>query len=200
VVCYLLKLNQGEFMMESELSLKKNSRFLEIVKVVAIAFCASIVIAASKPLTFYLPYTVVPVSIQPHVALLVAFLLGRTKGSLAVAFFLMQGLMGLPVIASGIVGIAAFYGPTAGYLLGYFIAALIMGSLKTETFLKTFNVLLIGNLTIYLFGAIWLSGFIGIYKAVTLGVLPFLFADYIKLLVTAKFAGLDRGYSVIDKL
>lgn len=185
-------------MIISQLSLKKSSRFLEFLKVITIAFCASIVIAASKPFSFYLPFTLVPVTIQSHVALLVAFLLGRTKGSLAVVFFLAQGAFGLPVIASGAVGIAAFYGPTAGYLLGYFIAAMVMGFLKTETFFKTFSVLLIGNLTIYLFGAIWLSGFIGVYKAVTLGVLPFLFVDYFKLLVTATLVRSARGHSVFQ--
>ena len=186
------------FMIKSELIVKKKGAFLAAVKGLVLAFCASLVIAAAKPLTFYLPFTLIPVAVQPHVALLVAFLLGRTKGALAVAFFLIQGMMGLPVIASGAIGIAALYGPTAGYLLGYFIAALVMGSLKGETYLKTFNVLLVGNLTIYLFGAIWLSGFIGAQKAVMLGVLPFLFMDYIKLLVIAKFARSARGHSILE--
>ena len=185
-------------MVAEELSLKKESLFFELLKAVGVALCGSFIIAASKPFTFYLPFSVIPISLQPHVALLVAFVLGREKGAMAILFFLLQGLMGLSVIGSGVIGVSVIYGPTAGYLLGYFVAALVMGSLKKDTFVKAFTVLAIGNLTIYLFGAVWLSGFIGAYKAVMLGVLPFLFLDYFKLLACAKLALSTRGHSLFE--
>ena len=166
----------------------KRNVIKEVVRDLAAAFCGSVVIAMAAPLSYQLPFTLIPLSIQPHVALLVAFLLGKKKGPLAVAMFILQGAMGAPVFAGGAFGLANLLGPRGGYLAGYFMAAIFMGNYKPTTYMKTFLVLSGANAVIYLFGSLWLSSFIGPLRALSLGVLPFLVGDAIKLLIITKAA------------
>lgn len=179
-----------------DIFLEKDSKIKNALKTLGIAFCGSLIIALSKPFSFYLPFTLIPIVLQSHVILLVAFLLGKTRGALAVAMFLMQGIMGFPVIGSGAMFWAVIYGPTSGYLLGYLMAALVMGNLKRESTLQTFYVLLIGNLVVYFFGVFGLSYFLGLKKAITLGLLPFIPLDYAKLLLITKLA---RSHSSAER-
>lgn len=178
----------------------KRSKVAEFVKDICVAFCASFVIAASGPISVTFPFSVVPFVLQLQVVLLVGYLLGMKRGSLAVGFFLMQGLMGYPVF-SGVnngIGIGRFLGPTGGYLIGYFMSALVMGSLKAGSELKTFAILAAGNLTVYFFGAIWLSGFIGFQNAILFGIFPFIFPDFLKLVVATKLAKSARKSPVLQ--
>ena len=171
---------------------KTESKVMEALKMLGVAFLGSMLIALAKPFTFFFPFTVIPVTAQATVALIVGLLLGKERGTLAVAFFLMQGLLGLPVVGSGAQGLAVICGPTAGYLLGYLLAAPLMGTLKSSTSLSDFSLLLVGNLTLYLFGAAYLATFVGLSKAISLGVLPFIGIDLLKLLA---FSELYRFHS-----
>ena len=52
-------------------------------------------------------------------------------------------------------------------------------------FISTAISMAVGNVIIYLIGVIWLTNFIGIEKALAVGVLPFLYGDALKLIVAA---------------
>ncbi len=52
---------------------------------------------------------------------------------------------------------------------------------------------LVGNLTIYLFGASYLSTFVGFSKALLLGVVPFLLGDLFKSALCLKFLNWKRS-------
>jgi biotin transport system substrate-specific component len=69
------------------------------------------------------------------------------------------------------------------------MAAVVMGWLAERgmgrSVVSTVAAMIIGNLVIYLFGALWLSSFIGLEKAMAAGVLPFLYGDALKLVVAA---------------
>lgn len=165
---------------------KEKSWFKEVAIVVA----ASILIALSAPLAIPLPFTPVPIVLQSHVILLMAVLLGSRRGTLAVMTFLAQAAMGLPVLASGKCGMAVFVGPTGGYLLGYIVAAYLVGLLvenfRKPTSAKAFGAFAAGSLTIYLFGCAHLAAFVGFEKALLLGVLPFLAGDLLKTVLCVR--------------
>lgn len=77
----------------------------------------------------------IPIVIQDMMAMLSGLLLGPLYGGLAVAVFLLLGVCGLPVY-SGKAGIAVLIkGPTAGFLWGYLIGAVI-GGLVLKIFLN----------------------------------------------------------------
>lgn len=151
---------------------------------------ASLLISLFAKVAIYLPFSPVPIAIQPHIVLLFAVLLGCKRGSLAVLAFLAQGAFGLPVFAGGTCGLAILLGPTGGYLFGYVAAAFITGFLiersEKRSLLSAFWAMVIGSMCIYFFGAIYLSTFIGFKSAILLGILPFGIGDLLKIVAGVK--------------
>ena len=98
------------------------------------------------------------------------------------------GAAGAPVFAGG-AGIAYMMGPTGGYLLGFFVAAVMLGALAergwTRSILTTVAAMVLGNAIIYLLGVSWLATIIGMEKALQFGLMPFLYGDALKLVIAA---------------
>jgi biotin transport system substrate-specific component len=145
----------------------------------------SFLIALFAHVSIPLPFTTVPIAIQPHICLLLGALLGSRNGSLAVLTYLIQGAVGLPVFALGKSGIVHLLGPTGGYLIGYLLAAWITGYLIERSSSKSLRravlAMTLGNLVVYLCGLSQLSLFVGIERVFYLGMLPFLIGDVLKL-------------------
>ena len=60
--------------------------------------------------------------------------------------------------------------------------------------------MLVGTVVIYLFGATWLGQFLGLEKAVAVGVVPFLYGDALKLIVAAGLMPLAwRGVRMMSR-
>jgi biotin transport system substrate-specific component len=81
-------------------------------------------------------------------------------------------------------------GATAGYLVGFVVAAYVIGLLAErglERSVRTsFVPFFVGTLIIYLFGIAWLAVALGSFsKAVAAGLLPFLIGDAMKLAAAA---------------
>ncbi|KAA3664965.1 MAG: biotin transporter BioY [Chloroflexi bacterium] len=142
-------------------------------------------------LTAQLSFTIGPVPItgQTFGVLLVGALLGSRRGAASVLAYLAQGFAGLPVFAGGAATTAVLAGPTAGYLLGFLPAALVVGWLcergwdrRVETAVIA---MLLGNLIIYAFGLPLLSRFVGWDQVLQLGLIPFIPGDILKVLLAA---------------
>lgn len=132
-----------------------------------------------------LPFSPVPVTGQTFAVLLIGASLGARLGAVTVAAYVLEGALGLPVFAGGASGIARLIGPTGGYLVGFVVAAAIVGWLAergwTRTIPLTIAAMLTGEAAIYLFGLTWLSRFplaVGVLDA---GMVPFLAGDLYKL-------------------
>ncbi|GAB3359851.1 MULTISPECIES: biotin transporter BioY [Giesbergeria] len=69
----------------------------------------------------------VPITLQSLATMLAGCLLGARRGFQSVALFLLAVAVGLPLLAGGRGGIGVFMAPSAGYLLGYPVAALVTG-------------------------------------------------------------------------
>lgn len=69
----------------------------------------------------------VPFSLQTFGVLLAGACLGPVRGFLAVSLYLAGGAIGLPIFAGGAAGIGHFTGVTAGYLVGFPLAAALCG-------------------------------------------------------------------------
>ena len=153
---------------------------------IALGFAFSIVLGMCSKIAFQAPFSPVPFVMQVSILLFFAAKLGSRGAVIMVGSFLLQGLIGLPVFAMGQAGAAVFMGPRGGYLVGYLAAAAIVGFLherRTEkTSLALASDMAVGNLVIYFFGAAYLASFIGIGKAVVVGVLPFVLPDALKIL------------------
>ncbi|MDC0650128.1 biotin transporter BioY [Candidatus Puniceispirillum sp.] len=136
-----------------------------------------------------IPFYPVPVTGQTLVVLLIGMTYGPRLGGATVAAYLLQGALGLPVFAGTAVGMAALVGPTGGYLAGFLVAAVIMGFLAERgmgrSVISTVIAMMIGNAVIYAMGVAWLSGFIGMEKALMFGMAKFLYGDALKLVIAA---------------
>jgi biotin transport system substrate-specific component len=92
----------------------------------------------------------------------------------------------LPVFAGGKSGLIVLMGPTAGYLVGFFLAATACGWFAERGFdrsyTKLFAALLVGNILLYVPGLLWLGSMIGWDQPVLeLGLYPFVLGDLIKI-------------------
>lgn len=105
--------------------------------IASVAVFAALIIASGM-VSIPSPVAGVPIVLQNAFCVLAGLVLGPKRGTLAVAVFLLLGVIGLPVLPGGRTVLAAMAGPTAGYLVGYLFSAPIagwisQGSLKRPT-------------------------------------------------------------------
>jgi len=87
------------------------------------------VVAAAAQVVVPVPFSPVPMTLQPLAVLAVGGFLGGIGGLSALVLYLLLGLLGLPVFAGGGSGAWHLLGPTGGYLLAFPIAAAVTGAL-----------------------------------------------------------------------
>src|SRR5271169_6672634 len=118
--------------------LGSQDRVLDGIGQAAIVIGASLFVALCARITLPLPFTPVPLTLQNFGVLLVGLSLGSRRGFAALALYLAEGLMGMPVFSpTGPGGIAQLLGPTGGFLLAYPFVAGIAGWI-VETGRRTF--------------------------------------------------------------
>lgn len=156
---------------------------------VLLMFGGALLVALLAQIRIPLPFTPVPLTGQTFAVLLVGATLGAKRGAGSIMFYTVLGALGLPVFAGGTAGIAYLAGPTLGYLLGFIVAAFVIGKMAERGLERNLRTSLfpfwVGMLVIYVFGAGWLALLFGIEKALVLGVLPFIIGDLIKLALAA---------------
>ena len=133
-----------------------------------------------------IPVGPVPIVLQNLFIMLAGLLLGGRWGLISVAVYLLAGAVGLPVFAGGTGGIGKFVGPTGGYLLGFAAAAYLIGIISESGRGRVaidVIAMVAGTLIIYAFGVSWLKVVTGMSfsKALTVGMLPFLIGDVLKI-------------------
>ena len=99
------------------------------------ALFLSLLIAAGV-IAVPLPGLPVPVLVQNMVVMLTAGLLDRKSGLVTISTFLALVALGLPLLAGGRGGAAVFVGPSAGFLLGYWLSPLVLGSWPKHSLLR----------------------------------------------------------------
>ncbi len=166
------------------------------VRDVALVGMFTVALAASAQLGFPLPGTPVPVTAQTFVVLLGAAALGPVRAGIGAAGFFAAGAVGVPWFAVS-------SGTTLGYIAGFVLAALVVGRLARAGWNRSYGraaaAMVIGNVAIYAIGATVLALLLGVgpWEAITLGVLPFLIGDAIK--VAAATALLPSVQRFVDR-
>ena len=157
------------------------------VNLAAVALANLLLWASAK---VQVPFWPVPITMQTYVVLTASALLGWRLGALTVAAYLAEGAMGLPVFAgtpANGLGLAYLVGPTGGYLVGYLVAAVLVGltleKLRKHSLLGTAAALVIGEAAILGLGCCWLAEHFGWAKALAFGFGPFLAGDGLKVVL-----------------
>jgi len=135
--------------------------------------------ALSTHVRIVLPFTPVPITLQTMVVLLCGAILGAGGGALSQIVFLALGTAGVATFAGG-----SLLGVTGGYLIGFVIAAALVGAVarRTESALAVGATMLGASLLILGLGAAWLAQVngLGVREALMVGVVPFLAGDAVK--------------------
>jgi biotin transport system substrate-specific component len=165
----------------------------ESARQIALVVGASLFVALCAHITIPLPFTPVPLTVQNFGVLLVGLMLGSRRGFAALALYLAEGAMGMPVFSPvGPGGIAQLLGPTGGFLLAYPLVAWLAGYVM-EHGGKTFARAAIGGLlaeaVLFTSGLAWLAVLThSIVQAFRWGLYWFLFAEVIKVMMAAGIA------------
>ena len=147
--------------------------------------------AASAQIVLPLPFTPVSITGQTFAVLLTAAALGPLRGVAAQGLYVLLGMAGLPFYAGGESGVQAAFGATGGYLVGFVVAAWVVGLCARRGLDRrpggTLAAYALGTVVIYAFGVPWLAHVVGvsITQAVGLGLTPFLLGDALKALLAA---------------
>lgn len=132
----------------------------------------------------------IPITMQTFVVLLSGILLGSKKGAASQITYLFMGLSGLPWFSRG-GGLVYLFSPTFGYILGFILAAFIIGFLIEKGWGKNIGTmvlaLLVGEIAIYLPGILWLYPFVGLEKLLVIGLYPFIYGEILKLSLIITF-------------
>jgi len=178
-------------------------------RVVAIALVigGALLTTVCAQLKFYLPGNPVPVSMQTFAVLLAGATLGSRLGALSQGLYFLMGLVGLPVFVEGTNGRGgweAATGSTFGYLVGFIVAAGVVGWLaerrQDRNVVTSIQAMLAGTVIILTLGTVWLASFLDIsmQRAIELGVAPFLIGDLLKLVVAG--LALPASWALVNKL
>lgn len=163
------------------------ARVRDAVLVIAAAcfvgICAQISVA--------LPFTPVPLTMQPFAVLLSGAALGMRRGAAGMLLYVLVGLAGVPWFAQHGGGTGSLSSASFGYLLAYPVVGALVGFLAARggdrSVLRTALTMGLGSLVIYAFGLPWLMAVlhVGLSKGLSLGVTPFLVGDGIKVAIAA---------------
>ena len=171
-----------------------------------IALFAAIVAALGLLPPVPVPGLPVPITAQTLGVMLAGSVLGARRGGLAMLVFLAVVAVGAPVLSGGRGGLSVFYGPSAGFLYSWPIAAVVIG-LLTQLFWRRYNFpwalvanLIGGVLVIYAIGIPFLSlfGHIPLSAAFT-GSMAFVPGDLVKAVAASLVAvAVAKAYPVIE--
>ena len=150
-----------------------------------IIFGFAILVGICAQIAVKIPTTTVPITGQTFGVLVAGTVLGSSRGAASMFVYMLLGLIGLPVFAPSSSklgelisdgGIMHFIFPwsgsdgaiwdlsSGGYILGFVAAAYLVGKLAEKGWDRNSRIplaMLIGNISIYVFGLIWLGLFIG---------------------------------------
>jgi biotin transport system substrate-specific component len=151
--------------------------------------------AGAAQISIPLAFTPVPLTGQTFAVLLAGGTLGASRGTASQLLYVALGAIGLPFYADGAGGWSAATGSTAGYLVGFIVAAGLIGWLaehgsdrKVPTAVPMFAA---GTLIMYVLGALWLAHSVNVPlyasdrqpSAWEWGIRPFLIGDVLKALL-----------------
>ena len=170
---------------------RSSRRSAIIAREIALISGFALLTAALAQVRIPLGFTPVPVTGQTLAVLLAGASLGAWRGASSQLLYWLLGMVGLPFYSNATSGWSVATGPTMGYLVGFIVAAAVVGRLaehhQDRKVLTSVAAMTFGSVIIYAFGATWLAIDLGIplatgeTNAIALGVAPFLVGDVIKM-------------------
>ena len=161
-------------------------------------------VGALAYVSFPYPLSPAPITLQVLGVFLAGLLLGAKWGGFAVVVYLLAGAVGAPVFEGGGAGLGAFFGPTGGYLLGFPIAAALVGliahgrgapvSPDALSIRRAVAGMVVGTVVIYALGVPVLGYYLemSLREAVFIGAVVFVPAEIVKMAAAITILKSDR--------
>jgi biotin transport system substrate-specific component len=146
-------------------------------------------LAALAQIAIPVPGSPVPVTGQTLGVLILGTTYGSTLGVTTFALYILAGIAGAPVFANSGHGLDRIVGATGGYLIGMLVATFVLGQLARfrldQKFLTALPSMLIGTLTTFSFGLVWLHQYTGQSWSWTInaGLTPFIVGEVLKIAI-----------------
>lgn len=166
-------------------------RISPLLRNVGLVVAGALLIYLTARIAIPRPESPVPYTLQTLGILVVGGALGMRRGGMAALLYVLLGVVGLPFFAEGRGGISVIWGATGGYLLGFVLAAAVVGRLAELGWDRRFGgaigATLLGTIVIYALGVPWLAAVtdISLGEAFATGLVPFLVVDSVKILTAA---------------
>lgn len=146
--------------------------------------------AVCSMISIPLPFTPIPINLATLSVFLAGGLLGSKGGAVSQIVYVFLGAIGLPIFANFLGGFSVIAGPTGGYIIGYIVAAWIIGFASEKLgqgFYKNVLGMIAGLLACYTLGTLWFMNItnLGIAEALLMCVVPFLLGDGLKIILGA---------------
>ncbi|HJW22878.1 MAG TPA: biotin transporter BioY [Candidatus Limnocylindrales bacterium] len=177
----------GDFLVPLRISERIGYR----VRNVALILAGTLLIVLGAQVSFAIPGNPVPITGQTFGVLVAGGALGFRRGIAASGLYVLLGILGLPFFAQGKTGLDVLWGATGGYLVGFVLAAAIVGRLAElgwdRKVAGSVGAMLVANVAIYLVGVPWLAYVTGkdLAWAIENGFVPFVAGDVLKLALAA---------------
>ena len=186
---------------------RPEARSSALVRDLVLILCGTAIVSGLAQIS--IPWYPVPFTGQTLAVLLVGGVLGSVRGGLALFAYFAIGALGAPIFTEQSGGWDIITGATGGYIIGFILAAAVVGWLAERgadrRVMSMVGVLLLGNIIIYAFGVPWLASWapagdgvaFGWSQAYKTGVQPFILGDLVKLAFAA--ALLPAGWALLQK-
>jgi biotin transport system substrate-specific component len=161
-------------------------------------------VGLAAQVSWHLGFTPVPITGQTFAVLLVGAAYGSVLGAASLSLYMLLGIAGVPWYSEQKHGWEVFSGATGGYIVGFVLAAALVGYLSERGWDKKFSssvaAMLTGSVVIYACGALWLHHYLHVNWATTLvdGVYPFVPGDLVKLYLAA--AALPAAWKLVHRI
>ena len=166
-------------------------RMSPLLRNVGLVLTGALLIYLTARIAIPRPDSPVPYTLQNLGILVAGGALGFRRGGIAALVYLALGVIGLPFFAEGKGGLSILWGATGGYLVGFVLAAALVGRLAELGWDRrigaSIGATLLGTIVIYAVGVPWLAVATGMSAgdAIANGLAPFLVVDSVKLLAAA---------------
>jgi biotin transport system substrate-specific component len=161
---------------------------LAVLRAIVLTVAGSLAVALCAQIS--IPMLPVPMTLQTLAVLAIGGVYGARLGIAALALYALEGAVGLPVFAEMKAGLPVLLGPSGGYIVGFILAAGLVGYLAEKGWDRNAFTMcaatLMGAAILYIPGLAWLHQFMGnVSDTLSAGLIPFIPGDVIKAILAA---------------
>ncbi len=184
-----------------------------VLRGIALVVLGTLVLTLSAKVS--VPFWPVNMTMQTFAVMAIAAAFGSRLAVATVVAYLAEGFFGLPVFTTTpplAAGPAYFLGTTGGFLVGFILAAAIVGAAADRGWSRSIPrlaaAMVVADLVVFALGFAWLAFFahlssgatggIGMARAWAGGVTPFILADLVKIALAACL--IPAGWALRDRL